>query len=208
MQEQALLGIASPINRLTSLQLFYDPMESHVRGLESLGRSHESYGDLLAPIILGELPHELRKNLARKHDSPEWKFQELREAIVNKIRILEAGIQLNGTLHGFTPTITSSFLTQIQGSRLYPGKSNKPEPKRKCTYCKGPHSSYNCNVITDGQQRWSIIRRERLCYNCLGNLVHPGTVVINLRENITPVSAQGTLTKRDCHSSHCSYGSH
>ena len=27
--------------------------------------------DLLAPIILGELPHELRKNLPRKHDSPE-----------------------------------------------------------------------------------------------------------------------------------------
>ena len=29
------------------------------------------------------------------------------------------------------------------------------------------------------------------CYNCLGNLVHPGNVVINVRENITPVSAQG-----------------
>ena len=29
------------------------------------------------------------------------------------------------------------------------------------------------------------------CYNCLGNLVHPGTVVINVRENITPVSAKG-----------------
>jgi len=110
---QALVGIESPINRLTSLQLFYDTMESHVRGLESLGRSHESYGDLLAPIILGKLPHELRKNLARKHDSPEWKFQELREAIVKEIRILEAGAQLNGTLYGFTPTITCSFLGNL-----------------------------------------------------------------------------------------------
>ena len=41
---QALLDIASPINQLTSLQLFYDTMENHVRGLESLGRSHKSYG--------------------------------------------------------------------------------------------------------------------------------------------------------------------
>lgn len=54
---------------------------------EVLNRSE----DLLAPIILGELPHELRKNLPRKHDSPEWKFQELGGAIVKKIRILEAG---------------------------------------------------------------------------------------------------------------------
>ena len=55
------------------------------------------------------------------------------------------------------------------GNHLHPGKSNKPEPKRKSTYCKGPHPSYNCNVITDCQQRWSIIRRESLCFNCLGN---------------------------------------
>ena len=82
---QALLDIASPANQLTSSQLFYDTMENHVRGLELLGRSHESYRDLLVPIILGKLPHELRKNLASKHHNPECKFQELREAIVKKI---------------------------------------------------------------------------------------------------------------------------
>ena len=68
---QASLDIASPTNQLTSLQLSYDAMENHVRGFESLRRSHESYGDLHIPIILGKLPHELRKNLAREHDSPE-----------------------------------------------------------------------------------------------------------------------------------------
>ena len=52
---QALLDIANPANQLTSLQLFYDTMENHVRGLESLRRSHESYGDLLVPIILGKI---------------------------------------------------------------------------------------------------------------------------------------------------------
>jgi len=71
---QALLDISSPTNQLTSLQLFYDTMENHVRGLKSLGRSHETYGDLLVPIILGKLTHELRRNLAREHDNPEWKF--------------------------------------------------------------------------------------------------------------------------------------
>lgn len=36
-------------------------------------------------IILRKLPHEWRKNLARGHDNPEWKFQEWREAIVKEI---------------------------------------------------------------------------------------------------------------------------
>ena len=149
---QALLDIASPANQLTSLQLFYDTMENHVRGLESLGRSHESYGDLLVPIILGKLPHELRKNLAREHDNPEWKFQELREAIVKEIRILEAGAQLNDTTYGITPTVTSSFLTQTQEKQPHSGKSSKSESK-KCLYCKGPHPSYSCQVVTDARER-------------------------------------------------------
>lgn len=90
-QMQALLGIASPANQLTSLQLFYDNMDNPIRGLESLGRSHESYGGLLIPTILKKLPYELRKTLAHEYDNPDWKFQELREAIVREIQILEAG---------------------------------------------------------------------------------------------------------------------
>ena len=164
---QALLDIASPINQLTSLQLFYDTMENHVRGLESLGRSHESYGDLLVPIILGKLPHELRKNLAREHDNPEWKFQELREAIVKEIRILEAGAQLNDTPYGVTPTVTSSFLTQTQEKQPHSGKSSKPESK-KCLYCKGPHPSYSCQVVTDARERWAKVKTLGHCFNCLG----------------------------------------
>ena len=164
---QALLEIASPTNQLTSLQLFYDTMETHVRGLESLGRSHESYGDLLVPIILGKLPHELRNILAREHESPEWKFQELREAIVREIRILEAGTQLNDTPCGLTPTITGSFLAQIQGKQPHLGKSSKPESK-KCLYCKGPHPSYNCQVVTDVRERWTKVKTLGHCFNCLG----------------------------------------
>ena len=52
---QALLDLPKPVYELSSLQVFYDTMENHVRGLESLGRSHESYGDLLVPIVLGKL---------------------------------------------------------------------------------------------------------------------------------------------------------
>ena len=51
---QSLLDLPNPKHELTSLQLFYDTMESHIRGLQSLGRSHSSYGDLLVPIVLGK----------------------------------------------------------------------------------------------------------------------------------------------------------
>jgi len=40
---QTLLEISSPTNSLTSLQLFYDTIESHMRGLTALGKKEDSY---------------------------------------------------------------------------------------------------------------------------------------------------------------------
>ena len=114
-----------------------------------------------------KLPHELRKNLAREHGNPEWKFQELRKAIVKEIRILEAGAQLNDTPYGVTPTITGSFLTQTQEKQPHYGKSSKPESK-KCLYCKGPQPSYSCQVVTDARERWTKVKTLGHCFNCLG----------------------------------------
>ena len=144
-------------------------MENHVRGVESLGRSHESYGDLLVPIVLGKLPCDMRTNLARDHDSHEWKFQQLRESILKEIRILEIGVQTNPSSHTASAAVTNSFLTQTQGRSPVTSPFTSPGTRGKCTYCKGPHPAYKCSVITDCQERWAIVKRDKLCFNCLGN---------------------------------------
>ena len=56
-----------------------------------------------------------------------------------------------------------------------------------CTYCNGPHIAYKFQVITDCQERWSIIKGVKLYSNCLGN---QDTFAINERESITQASAQ------------------
>ena len=42
-----------------------------MRGLASLGKHPESYGTMLTPVILSKLPKEIRKNIARDHNSAE-----------------------------------------------------------------------------------------------------------------------------------------
>ena len=71
---------------LVSLQHFYDTLETHIPGLEALGKSQESYGDTLVPIIHKKLPVELKKSLARDHSNKEWELYELKE-----VEILKAG---------------------------------------------------------------------------------------------------------------------
>jgi hypothetical protein len=56
---QSLPDLQNPNYELASFQLFYDTMENHIMGLELLGKSHSNHGDLLVPIVLGKLPHQL-----------------------------------------------------------------------------------------------------------------------------------------------------
>ena len=52
------MNTPKPVNTLSSLRLFHDTVESHIRGLRALKQSENSYGALLVPIILGKLPPE------------------------------------------------------------------------------------------------------------------------------------------------------
>ena len=111
---QALLDITSPDTQLESLQKFYDTLETHIRALASLGKAQETYGDLLIPIILGKLPNEIRRNLARDHTSPDWTIDQLQNALQKELRILEAGKFVNPTENKDPKSsITSSFYARV-----------------------------------------------------------------------------------------------
>ena len=113
---QALLEIPGPINELSSLRLFYDSVEAHIRGLSSLRVSKESYRTLLVLIILGKLPVPTRKNLAREHANLDWSIEALQAAFLKEIRVLETELytsdQLSSTPRGSHST--PSFLTGIE----------------------------------------------------------------------------------------------
>ena len=163
---QALLDMPNPDNSLTSLQLFHDSIESHMRSLSSLGKSNDSYGALLVPIILGKLPTDTKKNIARDHENREWTISDLQGAILKEIHILELGIQNTTTLTSQLPAIpTASFITTTTRRRNH----TEGAKKHSCVFCKGNHSPLNCDVVKEHQKRVDTIKREKLCFNCFGH---------------------------------------
>ena len=50
---RALLEMPAPSNTLNSLRMFHDTIESHSRGLSSLGKSEDTYGDLFGTDYSG-----------------------------------------------------------------------------------------------------------------------------------------------------------
>ena len=151
---QALLHLPNPSNTLSSLQLFHDSVEGHVRSLASLGKPVESYGDLLVPVILEKLPSEARKHLARERANSDWTLQELQDAIFKEIRVFESGLQ---TIPQSSRTPTASFYA---GTRrvLTESAMGDVSKKKNCTFCKGPHTPSTCNVVTEPSKRLEIVR--------------------------------------------------
>ena len=165
----ALLEMHIPTNSSSALQLFYDSIESHTRSLSSLGKTRETYGSLLVPIILNKLPADVRKSLARQHGSDIWTIDELQGALLNEIRILEMGS--NHLLKGQpnSPQFTATFHTNSTRKTSTTTSGAQTPKKATCVYCKGPHVSGTCEVIKDHQKRLDMIKQEKLCFNCLGH---------------------------------------
>ena len=135
--------------------------QGHIRSLTSLGKPEDSYVALLVPIILGKLPAKIKQNLARAHGKQEWTIIDLQAALLNKLYVLEMGSQAE--LHIDPPLPTVAFHTGTKKPTT--GAKNKPQ----CPFCKGSHSPSLCDVVQDPKQCYDIVRKERLCFNCLGH---------------------------------------
>ena len=144
---QALLDIPKPVNKHASLVSFHDTIKGHIRCLQSLGKSPDSLETLLVPIILGKLPEETKKNMARARDSSEWKVEQLQTALLREICIFEACQQ----------TSNSGIQERLSTASFFTSAGKKPSHKPRdctskqpvCTYCKGSHNSNNCEVHKD-----------------------------------------------------------
>ena len=107
-------------------------------------------------MILGKLPVDAQKNLARERDNLEWTLDQLKDSIVKEIHVIEANTFLHPEDHHWP---TASF---------HAGAINRPENRKppKCVSCKESHSATQCNTVTDQS---NIVKRKKLCFNCLGH---------------------------------------
>ena len=155
---------------LAALQLFHDSVERHIRSLESLGTHPRQIWIHVGSHYPEEVSPETRKNLGRGHSTTQWTLTELQRAILQEVRILEMGTDYSNQ-QGSLPKPTASFLAgTASGTGGHPHKKTKEHQTRPgSVYCRGPHTLSTCNSITDKKKRMEIIKRDMLCFNCLGH---------------------------------------
>ncbi|XP_074644270.1 uncharacterized protein LOC141901090 [Tubulanus polymorphus] len=149
-------ALQRPTEDMQSLMEFSDKLETYIRGLSALGKNEDSYGDLLTPIILDKLPGMIRRQITRDNNGANWNLQSLRDALSREITAFQAGVSVYPeTAHLGT---TSAF---------HVGNAIKRKPL-KCTFCKGTHFASDCVLVTEPEKRLDIVKRDKLCYNCMG----------------------------------------
>jgi len=118
---KALVKILRPSNSLNSLRVFHDTIESHYRGLSSLGKSELIDGDLIVLIILGK-----RDPTKSGKGNRYLKIDVLATHVSHpeRIRVLESG---------------SDDLYKSQSQLV----NTKTKPKSPlCVFCKGSHAAH------------------------------------------------------------------
>ena len=155
---QCLLNVS---NR-KGLWKLYDEIQVHVRSLANLGVEGDNYGLVLAPIILHQLPSEIRLEWSRKGEGKEGNFAELLDFLYSEIQHRERSQVYDSSKHE---------VKKPQGKPSAAALVSHQKTGPRCAFCRGEHWSDQCPDIKDlnHEQRFEKIKKMNLCFLCLGS---------------------------------------
>ena len=165
---RALYHLSKPNSDKSSLRQFMDRLEVHIRCLEALGKTTDTYGDLLVYILLDKIQTDVRQNLVRHHGATDWSLQQFREAMEKEIRVLEDVPSNNNS----AATRPKSNAPQGKRTHVIAVKADKLEKPRKCAFCEGPHFASECTKYSTVESRIKYVQENSLCFNCLTSKTH------------------------------------
>ena len=156
---------------LRQLRGIYDKIETHVRGLQSLGIGSTQYGSLLTPVVLSKIPEEMRLHVTRKFKDT-YDFDQLLESFKEELQIRErcTSVSIREDKFKRKPHFTertdrdptTRLLMTLQKDQMC-----KDGKLISCTYCRKNHRSMDCDVLTDASTRKEFIKRAGRCFICL-----------------------------------------
>ena len=161
----SLEAVASA-NNMVGLRRLYDSVETHIRGLESLGVGAETYGSLLSSVLLNKLPTTLKLAISRKLGGGEWGLNAILREFLMELEARERSI--GTTVKG--PRDTNG----TPGRNSQESEPNQPTPiflagnaQARCSYCNQPHQSEKCQSVQEPEQRKQMLRTSGRCFVCL-----------------------------------------
>ena len=160
------VAVVAVHNDVKRLHLLYDRVKAHVRALQALGIHCESYGKLLAPLLMEKLPPNMRLIISRPIDQRKWDVNVLLKAFDSEIEARERCEPI-GTKPSDSFTPKRPFSSQAnKGRDVLTGATltNQSEHPVSCTFCKQSHPSASCGTVSDISARRNLLKQQGRCF--------------------------------------------
>ena len=144
-------------SNVKGLRQLYDVVESNVRSLKSLGVTADSYGSLLASVLMNKLPSELQLIIGRKIGDDDWKLDVILQELVQEIEARERTGASTVTQPKRPPKQmpTTAALLSSNAQQL------------RCCFCDQQHSSEKCKAVKGLDDRKRALMKTGRCFLCL-----------------------------------------
>ena len=157
MEALLQLNAVPSITNLKGLQRLYDTVESHVRGLKSLGISAESYGSLLSSVLINKLPTEFQLIVSHTVTGDNWELDRLLQTVETEISARER-----------SGTVSAQRTPQAQKSvPSVAFMSDNNSSNTSCVYCKESHTLSFCRKVNNLEARKDMLKSSGRCFICL-----------------------------------------
>ena len=155
---EVLMNLEStpPHPNAKALRHFYDVVESNVRSLTSLGITTESYGRLLAPVVMNKLPNELQLLIGRKVGDDEWNLEVILRELLQEIEARERASSNTAPQARRPPKLPPTAATFLLDGTLI-----------QCCFCNQQHASDKCEVVRGLEERCQVLKTLGRCFVCL-----------------------------------------
>ena len=151
-------AVTSPHN-VQALRHFHDVVESNIRSLKALGVAAETYGSLLASVLMNKLPGDLRLIIGRKIGEADWQLDTIMTELLQEVEARERAHPLSGSAPnnqkrggGRVPPTAATLLL-----------GDKPH----CCYCNRSHTPERCDQVSNPEERKQALMKSGRCFVCL-----------------------------------------
>ena len=150
------------VKDVSRLRKLFDTIDIQVRSLKNVGYEPERYGHLLIPIITSKIPDDLNLIISKRFDSADtWDKEIILNALKTEITAREKTTLVSKQGENARDEY---FREPITGSTLLSHQEKSPV---SCLFCKKPHKSQNCCIVSDIRTRKNIMRTSKRCFVCL-----------------------------------------
>ena len=150
------------VKDVSRLRKLFDTIDIQVRNLKNVGYEPERYGPLLISIITSKTPDDLNLITSKRFDSADtWDKEIILNALKTEITAREKTTLVSKQGENARDEY---FREPVTGSTLL---SHQEKASVLCLFCKKPHKSQNCCIVSDIRTRKDIMRTSKRCFVCL-----------------------------------------